>query len=127
MPFSLDLSFLKISKALACLFLYNRNQRGPYVCFSVAMPNFKFCDSINLLDGGKVVAKGWIVSIDPSSMVHGVPLSTSHESISVVWVLKGNTYIPHVPPRTSQSYAPWITCSDTLLHGHVFPWRYVPI
>ena len=63
------------------------------------MPNFNVGDVVNLLDGGKVVAKGKIVSIDPSSTVHDQPLSIGHASLSVVWVQKGNMYIPPHKPE----------------------------
>ena len=83
------------------------------------MPNFNLGDTVDLLDGAKVVTKVWIVNVNPSSKVHGLALSFGHVALSVVRILKGNTYVPHVPPHKSEVCTQSMP-RDTLLHGHVW-------
>ena len=62
------------------------------------MPTFHIGDAVDLLDGGEVVGKGRVISTDPTATIHGEPMSAGHISVSVIWVLKGTTYIPYPPP-----------------------------
>ena len=80
------------------------------------MPEFNPKDVVDLLDDGKVVAKGKIMSVNPSSTVHGQPLPIGHASLSVVWVLKGNMYIPHVPPHKPK------LCTLDHIQGYIIAW-----
>ncbi|MCO5562892.1 hypothetical protein L7F22_016528 [Adiantum nelumboides] len=67
------------------------------------MPNFNPGDAVDLLDGGKVVAKGRVVNVDPHSYVHGMPMPAGDVSVSVVRYVNGTVYIPFPPPHDPES------------------------
>ena len=85
------------------------------------MPNFNLGDVVDLLDGTKVVSKGKIVSIDPSSTVYGQPLPIGHASVSVVQVVKDDTYILHVP-----SHKPEL-CTLDHVQGYIIAWPHAAL
>ena len=85
------------------------------------MPNLNLGNVVDPLDGGKVVAKGKIMSVDPSSTAHGQPLRIGHSSLLVVWVLKGNTYIPHIPPHKPE------LCTLGHIQGYIIAWPHVAL
>ena len=80
------------------------------------MPNFNVGDVVDLLDGGEVVAKGRVMNIDPSGIVHGQPMPIGHIFVAVIRVLNGNIPIPHVPPHEPEM----ITLHHVM--GHIIAW-----
>ena len=71
---------------------------------------------MDLLDGGEVVGKGRVIATDPTATVHGEPMLACHISVSVIWVLKGTTYIPYPPPHKPE------LCRLENVVGYLIPW-----
>ena len=85
------------------------------------MPIFNIGDAVDLLDGGKVVAKGRVINVDPSSTIHGQPIPAGHVSVTVVYSLKGTVYIPHVPAHEGE------LCTIEDVVGYIIAWPRVAL